>query len=268
MAVAPPTDRADRSRRPKTSSCCPRGHAVATATFNTGAVQCNDVVSAETVMMVKERLIEEFGVPAATIGEGRGFGAAQAHLITQNYPGVLDAVVAVEPFPDVVTVLSGAADCVLLQRWYSTPAGSALTPAQQGAINGHATNATCRNWHQRFGGVVDPTTGCDPGIDASQIYEPTTNPGGIRCTIFDQAVNVFGPDPDSGAARRPLDNVGVQYGLNALNAGTISFQQFIVAQPRRRRVRRRRPPPTGPGRSRSRRGGHHLRDGSGLEWCR
>ena len=204
-----------------------RGHAVATATFNTGAVQCNDVVSAETVMMVKERLIEEFGVPAATIGEGRGFGAAQAHLITQNYPGVLDAVVAVEPFPDVVTVLSGAADCVLLQRWYSTPAGSALTPAQQGAINGHATNATCRNWHQRFGGVVDPTTGCDPGIDASQIYEPTTNPGGIRCTIFDQAVNVFGPDPDSGAARRPLDNVGVQYGLNALNAGTISFEQFL-----------------------------------------
>jgi len=38
---------------------------------------------------------------------------------------------------------------------------------------------------------------------------------------------VFGIDPATGFARRPFDNVGIQYGLGALNAGAISFAQFI-----------------------------------------
>ncbi len=40
-------------------------------------------------------------------------------------------------------------------------------------------------------------------------------------------VNVLGRDPVTGFARRPIDNVGVQYGLAALNAGTISVDQFL-----------------------------------------
>ena len=39
--------------------------------------------------------------------------------------------------------------------------------------------------------------------------------------------NAYGRDPKTGFARRPLDNVGVQYGLAALNAGTISKEQFL-----------------------------------------
>ena len=34
-------------------------------------------------------------------------------------------------------------------------------------------------------------------------------------------------DPKTGFARRPLDNVGIQYGLAALNAGRSSAQQFL-----------------------------------------
>src|SRR5690606_21752387 len=33
--------------------------------------------------------------------------------------------------------------------------------------------------------------------------------------------------PKTGKARSPWDNVGVQYGLQALNDGVISFEQFI-----------------------------------------
>ena len=40
-------------------------------------------------------------------------------------------------------------------------------------------------------------------------------------------VNGFGVDPRTGYARNPLDNVGVQYGLQALNDGTITMDQFI-----------------------------------------
>ena len=37
--------------------------------------------------------------------------------------------------------------------------------------------------------------------------------------MFDAAQNIYGVDPATGAALRPFDNVGVQYGLNALNSG-------------------------------------------------
>jgi hypothetical protein len=40
-------------------------------------------------------------------------------------------------------------------------------------------------------------------------------------------VNVFGRDPKTGFARRPFDNVGIQYGLEALNVGAITVEQFI-----------------------------------------
>ena len=56
---------------------------------------------------------------------------------------------------------------------------------------------------------------------------PTDNPKGARCDVYDHTVNVYGRDPKTGFARRPLDNVGVQYGLAALNAGRISTAQFL-----------------------------------------
>ena len=45
--------------------------------------------------------------------------------------------------------------------------------------------------------------------------------------MYDHAVNVYGRDPKTGFARRPLDNVGVQYGLAALNSGAITQEQFL-----------------------------------------
>ncbi|MEC8453743.1 MAG: DUF6351 family protein, partial [Pseudomonadota bacterium] len=50
---------------------------------------------------------------------------------------------------------------------------------------------------------------------------------GVRATVYDHTVNVYGLVPDTGAARRPLDNEGVQYGLAALNNGEISVRQFL-----------------------------------------
>ena len=45
--------------------------------------------------------------------------------------------------------------------------------------------------------------------------------------MWDHGVNVWGRDPKTGFARRPLDNVGIQYGLGALNAGKITVAQFL-----------------------------------------
>ncbi len=82
-----------------------------------------------------------------------------------------------------------------------------------------------------------PDDGC-PGVPAEDNYNAETNPGGVRCTLADYMVNVFGPRPSSvwGAAEQqvghgfaglPLDNVGVQYGLEALKKGQITTEQFV-----------------------------------------
>src|SRR5260370_40741913 len=57
---------------------------------------------------------------------------------------------------------------------------------------------------------------CEPGTDAR----------GARSTMQDYQVAMFGKRPD-GLAKRPYDNVGVQYGRRALQAGKISAEQFV-----------------------------------------
>ena len=202
-----------------------RGYAVATATLNTFQVACNDVLSAETTLMVKEHFIEHYGRPDATIGEGGSGGAIQQLMVAQNYPGLLDALSVSAPFPDAMSIAPGVSDCGLLEHYYSTPAGSTLTSEQRTAINGHATAKTCASWNSSFVGNLDPTTGCD--LPPEFVYHPETNPTGARCTLQDSNVNVFGRDPGTGFANRPLDNVGVAYGLEALRGGVISVDQFL-----------------------------------------
>src|SRR5260370_41892035 len=64
-------------------------------------------------------------------------------------------------------------------------------------------------------------------VPAALRYDPGTNPTGARPTVFDAARNIYGRDPKTGFGLRPFDNVGVQYGLNALNAGAITVTQFL-----------------------------------------
>ncbi|HVS67578.1 MAG TPA: DUF6351 family protein, partial [Mycobacteriales bacterium] len=44
----------------------------------------------------------------------------------------------------------------------------------------------------------------------------------------DDLKNILGTDPKTGAALRPLDNVGVQYGLRALQSDRISPAEFVA----------------------------------------
>ncbi|MDR5779662.1 DUF6351 family protein [Caballeronia sp. LZ065] len=90
------------------------------------------------------------------------------------------------------------------------------------------------------GASASPTAvGSCPGItNPAVIFNAATHPGGVRCSVTDWAVNVFGLRAQSvwsadehalghGFAGRPYDNVGVQYGLSALQHGVISLAQFL-----------------------------------------
>lgn len=205
-----------------------KGYAVATSTLDTYQSVCNEVLSAEVALMTKEHFIETYGVPQFTIGEGGSGGAIQQIQIAQNYPGILDAIAPAVPFPDAISTAMSVTDCGLLLHYYDTPSGQQLDAEQQRAIAGHRNLDTCRLWARTFLPNIDPTVGCDPAIPADQIYDPVTNRSGVRCTLQDSAVNLYGVDPTTGFAARVLDNTGVVYGAQAFEDGVITFDQLLA----------------------------------------
>ena len=81
-------------------------------------------------------------------------------------------------------------------------------------------NAFARDW-------PGPTNGFDAVVPLEARYDPVTNRGGARGTLQDGSVSSLGINPATGFARQPYDNVGVQYGLAALNNGDITKEEFL-----------------------------------------
>lgn len=193
------------------------GYAVLTASLIDQGALCNDVVAAETAMMLKERAIELLGPPEHTIGVGERAGGALLHLLVQNYPGIVNGVVATDPLADLITALPTAADCALLARYETSGAGALLSADQRAAIAGQASPDACARWTAELFGELVPAQGCDPAVPAGS---------GVRCTYDDSIRNQLGTDT-SGRVWTTFDNEGLQYGLEALNAGTIDVEQFL-----------------------------------------
>lgn len=220
------------------------GYLVARNTMTTFQTTCNDVISAETALRMREHITTVYGVPDFVIGSGGSGGAIQQYLITQNYPGILDAVGASLPFPDAVSIAGGVLDCTLLNR-FTARDPQRWDEAKRVAVYGHLTTGTCGFWERTFAQNIDPHAACflnltgaaAGGLDGvkagtgtigpDDAYDAASNPRGVRCTLQDSAVNIFGRDPTTGFAPRPTDNVGVQYGLGALNSEAISVDEFL-----------------------------------------
>jgi len=208
------------------------GFAVALGTRNTFGTGADEVVSAETVMMIKERFIEQYGLPKYTVGLGSSGGAIQQHLIAHNYPGLLDAITPVRNYPDVLSVATDVIDCGLLNNYFNTVANPANWPgARQSKVNGYPVDplgiSNCNGWNAFARDWPGPTNGFDAVVPLEARYDPVTNRGGARGTLQDGYVNSLGINPATGFARQPYDNVGVQYGLAALNNGDITKAEFL-----------------------------------------
>ena len=203
-----------------------QGYSMLSGSLNVFNTACNDVLSAEAASMLKEHVIEQLGrQPVWTIGKGGSGGSIQAQLIAQNYPGVLDGLLPSASFPDASS--PDYPDCRLLSTYFATPNGAALSGAQRTAITGLVDPNGCVAL-SAGADVVNASEGCDESVvPPALIFDPATNPSGIRCTVWDSMVNVFGRVPATGYARRTLDNAGVQYGLKALQGGAISLGEFL-----------------------------------------
>lgn len=203
-----------------------KGYMTAHSTLTILGVECNEVVSAETLMMVKEHVIKDYGSLVHTIGAGASGGAIQQYTADNNYPGLLDGGNAIISFPDMETTFVTDADCLLLERAFRADPLRWTEPKQE-AVTGFRTGQICADWVSAYAILVDPKH-CDPTVPATQVYDPKKNPGGVRCALQDDQANIWGRDPATGFARRPLDNTGVQYGLAALRSGAISAADFVA----------------------------------------
>ena len=214
-----------------------RGFAVATTSLDTFGNNFNSVVSAENVMMLKEHIIETMGEVRYTISTGGSGGAMQQQLITAAYPGLLDGIEPSASFVDIWTNYREIQDCSLMLRYFKeTAAGNWQDVKQRNAVmdNANELPGTCEAWRDtRLTWAAPNGPGCVAATGRGQaaphpdwIYDQKSNRNGVRCTLQDYQVAIFGKGSD-GFARRAYDNVGVQYGLNAFQQGLITAEQFV-----------------------------------------
>jgi hypothetical protein len=225
-----------------------RGFAVMSAALEDSNQDCNLTVQAESVMMTKEHLIEAYGDIRYVIGIGSSGGSLAADQIANAYPGLYDGLIVGATFPDMMQ--TDMLDCLQLHRYFDSPqkwgVGTAWAEPFEAAAEDKQSTAVCRLEALPFGpedyaNMYNPTDPAWCGMSSHEperVYQAATNPTGVRCAIQDYMVNVLGTRaPDywgpvektigRGFANRPYDNVGVQYGLRALMAGTITPAQFV-----------------------------------------
>lgn len=239
-----------------------RGWIVGVSSLTDASLNNNRVVSAETVMMMKERIADRYGPLRFAVAKGQSGGSITAFSIASTYPGILDGALIYRSLLDFDTShtenweCSGLVELYDSQAWKNAMAAGDYTQqqinAKKTAINGHLDHTTCQAWYNSFGqaryvgnttaprtvpvanretGVIvttqlaTPTNNCQ--LPAAMVYDPVTNPNGIRCGQWDWMSSLVGTAADGGG-NSTRDNVGIQYGLKALRSGAITAEEFVV----------------------------------------
>ncbi len=235
-----------------------RGFMVAINSMTDSLYNSNRVAMSEALMMMKEHIIDTYGEVRYTIGNGCSGGSINQLTAASIHPGLLDGIQPSCTYPDSETTATEVADCELLVRFYVRPEWTALMTgstqeeinARKAAINGHRDQTGCHAWFNSFApvgrpgnfipdavldnttGAIGPVPGAPPRnncqLPLSMVYDPVTNPGGLRCSGQDHAIAIWGAAEGAARARSTRDNVGVQYGLGALLSGAITPEEFVV----------------------------------------
>lgn len=240
-----------------------RGFIVAVNSMMDSSRNSNRVTMSETVMMMKEHIADTYGAIRFTIGSGCSGGSINSNTTASIMPGLLDGLITACTYPDSETTTLEVSDCVLLTEAYQKPAmlsvwsGLGLTQAQintrKAAINGHNDQTACHAWYNTFGnggqpgvyflrgvlpanndtGVISQSTipGNNCELPNSAVYDPANRAataGLARCDGRSWGESIWGKAAGAAQVRDTRDNVGVLYGLKALNDGVITPEEFVT----------------------------------------
>src|SRR5262245_54841329 len=136
-----------------------RGFMVVDHSLTDSLFNSNRVLNAETVMMMKEHIVDTYGEIRYYLGNGCSGGSIQQNTAASIFPGLLDGIQPSCDFPDSITTGLEVGDCVLLVNFYAGADWLALqggfTQAQinakKTAINGHLDHRGCQSWNNAFG---------------------------------------------------------------------------------------------------------------------
>jgi Tannase-like family of unknown function (DUF6351) len=220
-----------------------KGYAIVHSSGTRTSTHYNLELGGETALMTKEEFIERYGVPLYTVGVGGSGGGIQQYVYGQNHPNLLDAGIPQYSYPDMVTQTIHVGDCELLEQYMDVTDGA---------------NQKWQNWDNRewLEGLnahptrPNPYRGGAPGnsecvngwrgltpLAMNPLFHPSVVGAGAdrmnqallastHWTHWEDLKNIYGVGSD-GYARQTWDNVGVQYGLQALNDGRITPQEFL-----------------------------------------
>ena len=221
------------------------GYAVAYSTGTKTGTHYNLQVGGETAIMLKDRFVTAYAAPDYTVGVGGSGGGIQQYVYAQNHPGLIDAGVPQYSYPDMVTQTIHIGDCELIERWIDLQLRE--DPQSKWAdwnnrtwlIGLNANNevpndvvdfgltpwvppgsSECTaSWRGLSPLALNHNFGDAPGITPEEQAE-------VEWTHFADLINIYGRAED-GFARNTWDNVGVQYGLQALRDGNITPEEFL-----------------------------------------
>ena len=240
----------DYNRRALQPDVLGQGYAIIYSTGTRMSEHYNMQVGGETALMVKERFVEEYGEPLYTVGLGASGGAIQQYVYAQNHPGLIDAAIPVQSYPDMVTQTIHIGDCELLEHYMDVTDQDnekwETTTNRTWLVGLNATDAVPDPLYDAkqllgYGGApgstecVESWRGLTP-LTMNPYYGQADNqdqmqPPGLMATVnwshYDDLRNIYGLDGD-GYPNTLFDNVGVQYGLQALLDGNITEEEFLA----------------------------------------
>ena len=100
-------------------SALSRGFMVVDNSLTDSLYNSNRILVAETLMMMKEHIVDSYGEIKYTLGNGCSGGSIQQNTAASTFPGLLDGIQPSCDFPDAITTRLEVDDCVLLVNFYA-----------------------------------------------------------------------------------------------------------------------------------------------------
>lgn len=210
------------------------------------------LLAEDTARRVKKHFVSLYGDPLYTVGIGGSGGGLAQYLIAQNSKGILDGLIPLYSYPDMITQTTYALDCDLLNNYFTFRAKNRSqwldwhkrqTIEGMNALNDFPQRAAyLQPVNQIMSGFVPSlpsgNSECINGYFGLSSFINNPRQGFLRdlfhpdvvkqvkWSFWQDLVSVLGQD-QKGFGLSTWDNVGVQYGLLALQSKAISAEEFI-----------------------------------------
>ena len=173
--------------------------------LNNAGHNCNIVTQAEAMVMTKERVIERYGELRYTIGSGCSGGSLVQQQVANAYPGLYQGISPQCSFTDAWSSAMQYVDYVGLLRYFEDPTrwepGTVWDPVAITEVLDHPNPANPVTFTIGDRELAATRAARARACPTRTCTTRRSNPGGVKCTLQDYMVNVFGQRPDGFANR-------------------------------------------------------------------